>query len=97
MSLDFVDVTSRKKYGCFLNSSGLSLSRIAQVACRLTRISRESARRASFFHPDRRLRSRKRLELVGSDHESVASWFGIAVFQRSGQICRAGFVQFGAG
>lgn len=67
---------------------------IPQVACRLTSRSPDFARWTSVFRAERRLRSRKRLELGGSGREPAASFPGSDVFQRGGQTCRASFVEF---
>jgi hypothetical protein len=62
---------------------------IPQVACCLTRRSPESDRWTRVFRPDRRLRSRKLLELGGSAREPASSWPGSDVFERGGQTCLA--------
>lgn len=53
--------------------SGKMWTGIPQVACGLTSRSPDEAARSSIFHHERRLRSRRRLELGGLGREATAS------------------------
>ncbi len=70
---------------------------IPHVTRRVRRRSPNVALRASIFRIERRLRSRKRLELGGSGLETTSSFGHALSFERSGQTCRAAFVWFGVG
>ena len=75
----------------------VDLSEIPQAACCLTSRSPDLASWTSVFRPERRLYSRRSLELGGSGREPAALLAGGDVIQRGGQICPAVLVKLELG